>query len=98
MTTATAIRNDLSERLTAFATISTDNATAFTVRGWPFAIIRNGHDAWDILHPHGLFEACPAEHLAASIAGFVVDAEAENAGWDFDAESIDPLKTDPCEQ
>lgn len=79
------IRDRLSLELEAFAHVRRPNALCFTVRGWPFAILRNGSDAWDILHPGGLFEACPTEHLATSIAGFTADAEAENwQGWDAD--------------
>ena len=86
--TAQHVRAMLADRLHSFATVAPENGTTFTVRGWPFAILRNGSDAWDILHPGGMLEAVPVEHLAASVAGFVADAEADNAGWDFDPPDV----------
>lgn len=82
----------LANRLHSFATIRPENAAAFTVRGWPFAIIRNG-SAWDLMHPFGMLEAVPSEHLAHSVAGYVEDAEAENAGWNVCP--VDVLKPEP---
>jgi len=83
--------DQIKDQLNSVATVTADNSACFTVRGWPFAIIRNGGDAWDILHPGGLFEACPEDKLAVSIAGFVEDAEAENGSWDADTISADAL-------
>ena len=75
---------ELRDRLNHFATVAPENGGTFTVKGWPFAILRNGTNAWDILHPGGLLEACPEEHVPQAIAGFVEDAEAENGSWDFE--------------
>jgi len=60
----------------------------FTVRGWPFAVIRNG-PVWDVLGPNGLKEAWPADQLAEVIRELVIDLEADEAGSDFDPEALD---------
>ena len=85
----------IKSQLHSLATVTPDNGACFTVKGWPFAIIRNGSDAWDILSPTGLFEACPEDKLAISIAGFVEDAEAENGNWETTADDLLKQSTGP---
>lgn len=64
------------------ARIHHENATAFTVYGWPFAIIRNGADAWDLLGPRGLDEALSSDRLGEAIREQVEEAAGDNAhGW-----------------
>ena len=77
----------IKEDLQTVATIGADNAAVFTVRGWPFAVIRNGN-CWDVLGPNGLKEAWPAHQLAEVIRELVLDLEADEAGWDFDPEGL----------
>lgn len=84
--------NELSRHLTdGFKTMETvdgSNSFCFTVRGWPFAIIRNGWNHWDVLTPNGLETAHPTDQLHDLIQAAVIECEADNAGWDFDPEEI----------
>ena len=77
----------IKQELQTVATIGADNAAVFTVRGWPFAVIRNGN-CWDVLGPNGLKEAWPVDQLAEVIREQVLDLEADEAGWDFDPEGL----------
>ena len=77
----------IKSELSTVATIGADNAQVITVRGWPFAIIRNG-PCWDVLGPSGLKEAWPADQLPEIIRELVLELEADDAGWDFDPEGM----------
>ena len=86
----TAIENieSLKSHLKTVSIIDGENGRAFTVRGWPFALVRNG-PAWDILGA-GLMETCvDADTIVDTIQNMVLDLEAENAGWDFDPDGIE---------
>lgn len=76
-------------QLTTLATVSTQSGRVFTVRGWPFAIVRNGTDRWDILGPNGLSEAIAPADLADEIRGQVMQCEEDNASWDFDPQEVE---------
>lgn len=63
------------------ASITRRNGTCFTVRGFVFAIVRNGMDSWDLLTAQGIQEALPLDRLADAIRESVEESEEDNAGW-----------------
>jgi len=76
-------RAELGTMLFSLASVAPENGCTFTVRGWPMAILRNG-GLWDLLSPSGLSEALNLQQLHDEVQQAVIDAEADNAGWDFD--------------
>lgn len=90
MTMASQVLSALKRDLTTLAIVTTGrNSAVFTVRGWSFAIVRNGEGHWDILGSHGNDEAVPQHLIAMRIHGYVINAEADNAGWNFDPEELE---------
>lgn len=88
MTTAIEIVKEVQTELFSLATHDSDNGRTFSVRGWPFALIRNGAQCWDLLGPKGLEEALRTSELADAIRSQVLDLEADNAGWDFNPDEV----------
>jgi len=65
------------------ATVDGTNGKVFTVRGLPFAIVRNG-SAWDLLGPVQLEEAIEAALLPDRIREQCDTVHAENTGWAYE--------------
>ena len=88
MNTAQSIIEQLKSELKTLASIDGANGKTFTVRGWPFAILRNG-PSWDLLSKEGLSECLKPEGIIAEIVEIVLQTEADNGGWDFDPSEIE---------
>lgn len=76
MTTGAEIIALLKEQIEDIATVDAGrNSAVFTIRGWPFAVIRNGCRHWDILNAEvrGI-EACPEPLVAGYLARWIAIA------------------------
>ena len=78
---------DMGDAFRTLARVHSTNGAVFTVRGWPFAIVRNGM-AWDVLSPDGLEQNIDKDELPEAIEQIVIGLAALEGEWDFDEEEV----------
>lgn len=86
---AAAVAAGVQKQLNTMAIVGLQSGRCFTVRGWSFAIMRNGLDSWTLLTPNGIEENVAVPNLVREITDAVMQCEADNAGWDFDPTEIE---------
>ena len=86
---AAAVAAGIQKQLNTMEIVGLQDGRCFRVAGWPFAIMRNSIDSWNLLGPSGLESALTPAQLLREIKEQVFAAEADNAGWDFDPDEID---------
>ena len=89
MTTAVNVLEGLKSDLKTLSIVDGSNGRCMTVRGYSFAILRNG-PAWDILGPKGT-ETVDSDLIAETIREMVMDELEEHYAntWDDVPEGIE---------